>query len=199
MNKHQVNIRISKLTRDKLSFLSEYYGTQTEAVAIAIDRLYRETRYGYGDAPIEDRQQGGSSILAEGDLEKIRVLIVDDETHIRGNIEKMLLPQAHIEVVGTAASGAEGIAKGKTLQPHIVLMDRIMPEMDGLIASQEMMMQVPYARVIMTAVYGAESLRRSMLAGARDCLSRPFGVEELLHSIHRVYSLAPYNSSLTTE
>ena len=55
MAKHQVNIRASDLTRDKLDFLSEYYGTQAEAVAVAVDRLYRETRYGYGEDGLPER------------------------------------------------------------------------------------------------------------------------------------------------
>jgi DNA-binding NarL/FixJ family response regulator len=198
MVKHQVNVRVSDLTRDKLDFLSEYYGTQAEAVAIAIDRLYRETRYGYEDdfAPdpevFASKHTGDEALRAGLGEKEIRVLIVDGEPHIQGNLAKMLHSEPHVEVVGTAAGGEEGIALAKKLQPHIILMDRLMPGMDGLAATRAITEQVPYTRVIMTSVHGAESLRRSMLAGARDCLSRPFRVGELMRSIYRVYAMAPY-------
>ncbi|MCP4358337.1 MAG: response regulator transcription factor, partial [Chloroflexi bacterium] len=123
--------------------------------------------------------------------EKIRVVIVDDEPFITGNISKML-QQLEIEVVGTAVTCEEGLDLTQKLQPHIVLMDRLIPGIGGLAASQAITKQVPYTRIIMTAVQGTESLRRSMLAGARDCLSRPFGVGDLSQSIHRVYAMAPY-------
>jgi FixJ family two-component response regulator len=187
MAKHQVNVRISDLTRDKLGFLSEYYGTQAEAVAVAVDRLYRETRYGYGDDALPGteapagKHEGDDAMLSDLAEERIRVLIVDDEFRIRENIGKLCFSLG-IEVVGMAATGEEGIE----------LMDRLMPGTDGLAASQTLTRQVPYTRIIMTAVQGAESLRRSMLVGARDCLSRPFNQYELWHSIRRVYDMAPY-------
>ena len=201
MAKHQVNVRVSDLTRDKLDFLSEYYGTQAEAVAISIDRLYRETRFGYEDlttldlgSPAGQSAHNGAATAGIGEAE-IRVLIVDDEPHVRENLKKMLYFEPHVTVVGTASGGEKSVALARELQPHIVLMDRLMPGMDGLAATQAITDQVPYARVIMTAVQGTESLRRSMLAGARDCLSRPFRVGELMRSIARVYGMAPYPPS----
>jgi DNA-binding NarL/FixJ family response regulator len=101
-----------------------------------------------------------------------------------------------VEVVGTASDGEEGIALAADLQPHIVLLDRLMPEMDGLATCQALIKRAPHTRVIMTSVQGAESLRRSMLAGARDCLSRPWTVGELSHSLHRVYAMSPYPPEL---
>jgi DNA-binding NarL/FixJ family response regulator len=190
MAKHQVNVRVSDLTRDKLDFLSEYYGTQAEAVALAVDRLYRETRYGYGEGDLPGRP-ADEEITSSQPGAGIRVLVVDDETHIRENIIKMVYTLG-MDLVGTAASGEEGIALAREHQPHIVLMDRSMPGMDGLAASEAITQQAPYARIIMTSVQGAESLRRSMLAGARDCLSRPWTMHELWHSIRRVYDMAPY-------
>jgi DNA-binding NarL/FixJ family response regulator len=190
MAKRQVNVRVSDLTRDKLDFLSEYYGTQAEAVALAVDRLYRETRYGYGESDLPERPTD-EDLASKQPGAGIRVLVVDDETHVRENIVKMVYTLG-MELVGAAASGEEGIALAQEHQPHIILMDRSMPGMDGLAASETITQQVPYARIIMTAVQGAESLRRSMLAGARDCLSRPWTLHELWHSIRRVYDMAPY-------
>jgi DNA-binding NarL/FixJ family response regulator len=190
MAKHQVNVRVSDLTRDKLDFLSECYGTQAEAVALAVDRLYRESRYGYGENGLPERP-ADKDVTSSQPGAGIRVLIVDDEPHVRENIVKMIYTLG-MALVGTAASAEEGIALAQEHQPHIVLMDRSMPGMDGLAASEAITQKVPYTRIIMTAVQGAESLRRSMLAGARDCLSRPWTLHELWHSIRRVYDLAPY-------
>lgn len=189
MAKQQMNVRVSDLTRDKLDFLSEYYGTQAEAVALAVDRLYRETRYGYGEGGLPE--QPTEDITSSQPGAGIRVLVVDDETHIRENIVKIAYTLG-MEVVGAAASGEEGIALAEEHQPHIVLIDRSMPGMDGLAASRAITQRVPYSRIIITAVQGAESLRRSMLAGARDCLSRPWSLHELWHSVRRVYDMAPY-------
>jgi DNA-binding NarL/FixJ family response regulator len=190
MSKQQVNVRVSDLTRDKLDFLSEYYGTQAEAVALAVDRLYRETRYGYGEGGLPE-QPTDEDITSSQPGAGIRVLVVDDEPHVRENIIKMVYTLG-MDLVGAAASGEEGIALAEEHQPHIVLMDRSMPGMDGLAASEAITQKVPYSRIIMTSVQGAESLRRSMLAGARDCLSRPWTLHELWHSIRRVYDMAPY-------
>ena len=199
MAKRQVNVRMSDMTRDKLDFLAEYYGTQAEAVAVAVDRLYQETRHGYGADM--DLRAAAHEVLAGEDAEHlhlgewgIRVLVVDDEDHIRGNICKMC-HNLGVEVVGLASSGEEGIALAAELQPHIVLLDRLMPEMDGLATCEALIKRAPFARVIMTSVQGAESLRRSMLAGARDCLSRPWTMGELSHSLHRVYAMSPYPSA----
>ena len=191
MAKHQVNVRVSDLTRDKLDFLSEHYGTQAEAMAIAVDRLYRETRYGYGEGDLPERRTSDDRLPDVADAAGIRVLIVDDEPHIRENIKRMVFDLG-LDLVGAAASGEEGIALAKELQPHVVLLDRSMPGMDGLAASEAITREVPYARIIMTSVQGAECLRLSMLAGARDCMSRPWTMDELWYSIRRVYDMAPY-------
>jgi CheY-like chemotaxis protein len=196
MAKRQLNVRISNLTRYKLDFLSEYYGTQGEVVAIAIDRLYRDTRYGdpMFDLTMFVQEQHKTGDMMPLDLgeEKIRVLIVDDVQEARENLRKLLGSEPDIKVVGTAASGEKGIVLAEELQPHIVLMDMLMPGMGGLVASQSITQQVPYTRVVMTAVHGAEALRRAMLAGARDCLAKPFSAGDLLSSIRRVYAMSPY-------
>ncbi|MCP4423165.1 MAG: response regulator transcription factor [Chloroflexi bacterium] len=197
MAKQQVNIRVSDMTRDKLDYLSTLYGTQAEAVAVAVDRLLQE----HGSDTMSDSEmiKKMKEVLADypesnASDEKVRVLIVDDEPNVMGNIRKML-QQLEIEVVGTAVTCEEGIQLAQELQPHIVLLDRLMPGMGGLAASQTITKQVPFARVIMTAVQGAESLRRSMFAGARDCLSRPFSIGDLAQSIYRVYAMSPYPST----
>jgi len=128
--------------------------------------------------------------MVENAEEKIRVLIVDDIPETRENLRKLLYFENDIEVVGAAISGEEGIQMAKELQPHIVLMDINMPGVDGITASEAISQEVPAAQVIMMSVQGeADYLRRSMLAGAREFLIKPFSSDELVSSIRRVYEL----------
>ncbi len=123
----------------------------------------------------------------------IRVLIVDDIPETRENLKKLLYFETDIEVVGTAVNGQEAIELSKQYQPHVILMDINMPELDGISASSAIRKAVPFAQIIMMSVQSeADYLRRSMMAGASDFLTKPFGSDELVSSIHRVYSMSAH-------
>jgi pilus assembly protein CpaE len=128
--------------------------------------------------------------MAENVEERIQVLIVDDIPETRENLRKLLYFENDVEVVGAAISGEEGIQMAEELEPHVVLMDINMPGMDGITASEAISQQVPTAQIIMMSVQGeADYLRRSMLAGAREFLIKPFSSDELVSTIRRVYEL----------
>lgn len=134
----------------------------------------------------------GSVPLPEAteDQEKIRLLIVDDIPETRENLRKLLFFESDIDVVGAATDGEEGIQMALELQPDIVLMDINMPGVDGITASERISQQVPFCQIIMMSVQGeADYLRRSMLAGAREFLIKPFSSDELVSSVRRVYQL----------
>jgi pilus assembly protein CpaE len=119
----------------------------------------------------------------------IRVLIVDDIPETRDHLTKLLSFESDIEVVGAAASGAQALELAAQLLPGVVLMDINMPDMDGIAATERMSAEVPDAAVVMMSVQGeADYLRRSMLAGAREFLVKPFSSDELTASIRQVYS-----------
>jgi len=121
--------------------------------------------------------------------ERIQVLIVDDIPETRDHLAKLLGFEPDIEVIGTASSGAEAIAQAIKLLPDVILMDINMPDMDGIAATERLSAQVPTAAVVMMSVQGeADYLRRSMLAGAREFLVKPFSSDELTASIRQVYS-----------
>jgi pilus assembly protein CpaE len=89
--------------------------------------------------------------------------------------------------VGAAASGPEALELAQRLHPAIVLMDINMPGMDGIATTEQMAALEPAASVIMMSVQGeADYLRRSMLAGAREFLVKPFSSDELVSSIRQV-------------
>ncbi len=121
--------------------------------------------------------------------DQIRVLIVDDIPETRDHLTKLLGFEKDIEVVGAAASGAESLQMAARLQPDVVLMDINMPDMDGITATELLSAQVPASAIVMMSVQGeADYLRRSMLAGAREFLVKPFSSDELTASIRQVHA-----------
>ncbi len=123
---------------------------------------------------------------------KIRVLIVDDIPETRENLRKLLHFEPDIEVVGAAASGEASIEIAQELEPDIVLMDINMPDLDGIAAAETITEASPTTQLIMMSVQSeADYLRRSMLAGAREFLTKPFSADELVTTIRRVYQLKP--------
>src|SRR6187551_2170259 len=121
--------------------------------------------------------------------DQIRVLIVDDIPETRDHLTKLLGFEPDIEVVAVAASGLEAIEAATKLSPDVVLMDINMPGMDGIATTEELGRTVPATSVVMMSVQGeADYLRRSMLAGAREFLVKPFSSDELTTSIRQVYT-----------
>ena len=120
--------------------------------------------------------------------DQIRVLIVDDIAETRDHLTKLLSFERDLTVVGAAASGPEAIEMAQKLLPDVVLMDINMPDMDGITATERIATVVPTAAVVMMSVQGeADYLRRSMLAGAREFLVKPFSSDELTASIRQVH------------
>jgi pilus assembly protein CpaE len=121
--------------------------------------------------------------------DQIHVLIVDDISETRDHLAKLLGFEKDIEVVGAAASGAEALQMAARLLPDVVLMDINMPDMDGITATELLSVQVPTTAVVMMSVQGeADYLRRSMLAGAREFLVKPFSSDELTAAIRQVHA-----------
>jgi pilus assembly protein CpaE len=121
--------------------------------------------------------------------DRIKVLIVDDIPETRDHLSKLLGFEADVEVVGAAPGGPEAIQMAASVKPDVVLMDINMPGMDGITATEKLAAEVPGAAVIMMSVQGeADYLRRSMLAGAREFLVKPFSSDELTASIRQVWS-----------
>ena len=123
---------------------------------------------------------------------KIRVVIVDDIPETRENLKKILMFETDIEVVGMASTGREGVEVARTQKPDIILMDINMPDMDGIQATELINKAVPSVGIVMMSVqHEADYLRRAMLAGARDFLTKPIAGDELYATIRRVYEVRP--------
>ncbi len=123
--------------------------------------------------------------------ENIRVIIVDDIAETRENIRKLLQFESDIEVVGDARTGREGIDLANEISPDVVLMDINMPDMDGITATETIRKEVPFAQIVILSVQGDPNyMRRAMLAGARDFLTKPPMVDELISAIRRAGIMA---------
>lgn len=122
----------------------------------------------------------------------IRVLIVDDLPETRENVRKLLQFESDIEVIGQAGTGEEAVQMAQEFQPDIILMDINMPGIDGIGASQKITESLPTVQIIIMSVQSDPNyLRRAMMAGARDFLTKPFGGDELVAAIRRVYDKRP--------
>lgn len=118
--------------------------------------------------------------------QKIRVLIVDDVADTRENVRKLLQFEPDVEVVGVAKSGKEGIQLSQEFDPDVVLMDINMPDIDGISATETIIRERAYVQVVILSVQGDPNyMRRAMLAGARDFLTKPPMADDLISAIRR--------------
>jgi pilus assembly protein CpaE len=123
--------------------------------------------------------------------DKIRVLIVDDITETRENIRRMLQFDPNIEIIGEARTGKEAIDLATQKLPDVIVMDINMPDMDGLVATETIRKKHPHIQIIILSVqYESGYMRRAMLAGARDFLTKPPLIDELTNAIRQAGKLA---------
>ncbi len=123
--------------------------------------------------------------------DKIRVLIVDDVSETRENVRKLLQFESDVDVVGVARTGKEAIQLSQDLTPDVVLMDINMPDMDGIAATEAIRSKLPAVQVVILSVQSDQNyMRRAMLAGARDFLTKPPMGDELISAIRRAGSMA---------
>ena len=114
----------------------------------------------------------------------IRVLVVDDHAVVREGLRTFLSLQDGIEVVGEAGDGREAIAAAQRLRPDVVLMDLVMPRVDGVQAMRELRDHVPGARVIvLTSFLEDDRLLPAIRAGAAGYLLKNVEPSELARAV----------------
>jgi NarL family two-component system response regulator LiaR len=114
----------------------------------------------------------------------IRVLIVDDHAVVREGLRTFLELQEGLEVAGEAGDGEEAVAEAERLQPDVVLMDLVMPKLDGVEAMRELRERVPAARVVvLTSFLDEERLLPALRAGAAGYLLKNVEPQELARAI----------------
>ncbi len=127
--------------------------------------------------------------MADGD--KIRVLIVDDVSDTRENVRKLLTFESDIEVVAAARTGKEAIQLAQESNPDVVLMDINMPDMDGIAATEQIRQKLPSVQVVILSIQNDQNyMRKAMVVGARDFLTKPPNPDELVAAIRRAGKVA---------
>ena len=115
-------------------------------------------------------------------MEKIKVLLVDDNEVVREGLKSILEPQADIEVVGEAVDGLDAVTKAQELNPDVILMDAQMPNMDGTEATRRIKQFIPAAKVMFLTVYG-DYVGGALAAGASWYLTKDCRRQDLLEGI----------------
>jgi DNA-binding NarL/FixJ family response regulator len=122
-------------------------------------------------------------------MNPIRVLIVDDHAVVRDGLSLLLQGAPGIDVVGTASSGEEGIARARALAPTLILLDLIMPGMSGLEALPPLKTALPDVRVLMLTSYvDGDLVGPAVQAGADGYLLKTASGDEVLDAVRAVAS-----------
>ncbi len=132
--------------------------------------------------------------------QRTRVLIVDDHAIMAQLLRRFLEQQPEIEVVGDAATGREAVAATEKLLPDVVLMDMVMPGLNGLEATRQIRKRCPKARVlILTGYMEDDQIVAALRAGASGYVVKRSDVEELLLAIQAVHRGNTYFSAAISQ
>ncbi|NJC96367.1 MAG: DNA-binding response regulator [Anaerolineales bacterium] len=124
--------------------------------------------------------------------EKIRVYITDDHQIVRRGIRQLLSTEAGIEVVGEASNGKEAVVEVDRLKPDIVLMDLVMPVMDGIEAIHQIKASHPSVQIlVLTSFATDDKVFPAIKAGALGYLIKDTSPEELVSAIRQVHKGEP--------
>ncbi len=113
------------------------------------------------------------------------VLVCDDAMFMRTFISKALT-EADYEIVGEAENGHQAVEQYKQLKPDVVIMDLVMPDMDGMAAVREIVKCDPKARILICSAMGQKNLmNQAVQAGAREFLVKPFQPMGIVEAVQR--------------
>jgi NarL family two-component system response regulator LiaR len=120
--------------------------------------------------------------------ETVKLVIVDDHRVVRSGVKALIETEPGLEVIGEAGDGREAVTKVKAQQPDVVLMDLVMPEMDGVEATNEITKLSPAPEIlILTSFSEEERIIQAIKAGASGYLIKDASPDELVQAIEDVY------------
>jgi DNA-binding NarL/FixJ family response regulator len=119
---------------------------------------------------------------------RIRVLLVDDHAVVRSGLKTFFDLLDDIEVVGEASDGSEGVAMTRRLKPDVVLMDLLMPNMDGITAIGRIKSELPETEIVtMTSFIEEEKVTAALEAGASGYVLKDAEAEEVAAAVRAAY------------
>ena len=120
---------------------------------------------------------------------KTRILIVDDHALIRRGLADLLRYEKDLAVVGEAGDGEAAVAVATELKPDVVVMDLMMPVMDGVEATQRIKEALPETKILILTTFGTSvDVARAIAAGASGAIMKDASMEDQLHAIRTVAS-----------
>lgn len=126
------------------------------------------------------------------ELNPIRVMLVDDHAVVRSGLSAFLLAFDDLELVGEASNGVEAVRLCGEVQPDVILMDMVMPEMDGATATQQIRQNCPNVHVIALTSFKEDNLiHRALEAGAIGYLLKNVGADDLADAIRDAHTGRP--------
>ncbi len=118
----------------------------------------------------------------------IRVLIADDHAIVRKGIRALLATEPGIDIIGEAQDGIQAISKANKLRPDVILMDLVMPELDGIVAIRHISTSQPETRIlVLTSFATDDKIFLAIKAGALGYLLKDSGPQELVQAIYQVH------------
>lgn len=126
------------------------------------------------------------------DSSTIRVMIVDDHTMVRKGLAAMLKAKADLELVGEACDGREALSVCERARPDVILMDLLMPKMDGTATIQVIRERWPQTQIVTLTSFGEKELvHEALRAGAISYLLKNVSVDELADAIRAAHAGRP--------
>ena len=119
--------------------------------------------------------------------DKLRILLVDDHLVVRMGLATMLAIEEGLSVVGEANDGQEAVQLVRKLRPDVVIMDVMMPKMDGVEATRTIRQDCPETKILLLTTYSsAKELKSALDAGAHGAMLKEASKKDLVNAIRRV-------------
>ena len=120
-------------------------------------------------------------------MNKTTVLIIDDHAILRMGLASLLNAKNDIEVVGDAANGRTGIQKALKLEPDVVIMDLMMPGLDGTETTRQLLAKAPESKILILTTFGtSDGIAHALEAGAKGAIMKNCDFSELVTAIRTV-------------
>ena len=124
--------------------------------------------------------------MGSRNLKKIRVMIADDHLVVRMGLAAIISIERDMELVGEAADGLAAVRRAEELRPDVVIMDIMMPKLDGVAATAEIRKRNPDTQILILTTFGtSDDLRRALAAGATGALVKDSAQTELVSAIRK--------------